>query len=122
MSKLYVFRSTVGITPRLRTRRSGVRISVGEGIFLFSKTSGSALGPTQILVRLVPVVFFPSLKRSDSEINYLSPSSAEVKNVWRYTATPPVCLHGVDKEELSVCYIHCKFSAFHDETSVIRHN
>jgi len=27
----------------------------------------------------------------------VKPSSAEVKNGWSYTSTPPVCLNGVDR-------------------------
>jgi hypothetical protein len=31
-------------------------------------------------------------------INHSLPSGAEVKNEWRCTSTPPVCLHGMDKD------------------------
>ena len=33
------------------------------------------------------------------EVNHPPPCSAEVKNKWRFTSTPPVC-HGVDRERL----------------------
>jgi hypothetical protein len=41
--------------------------------------------------------FFPGGKAdgSGSDVKYSPPSSAEVKNEWRYTATPLICLHGV---------------------------
>jgi len=29
------------------------------------------------------------------EADHSPPSSAEVKNAWSYTSTPPICLHGV---------------------------
>jgi len=39
---------------------------------------------------------FPGIKRSGHEANHHSPpSSAEVKNAWCYTFTPPLRLHGV---------------------------
>jgi len=38
---------------------------------------------------------FPGVKQLGHEAGHLLPSSAEVKNVWSYTSTLPVCLHGV---------------------------
>jgi len=40
---------------------------------------------------LVPVSF-PRIERPERETDH-SPSSAEVKNGWLYTSTPPICLH-----------------------------
>jgi hypothetical protein len=34
-------------------------------------------------------------KRSGREANHSPPSSAEVKNAWSYTSTPPIRHHGV---------------------------
>ena len=38
-------------------------------------------------------VSFPVVKRPGSDIDHLPPSSAEVKNEWRYNSTPSICLH-----------------------------
>jgi len=38
---------------------------------------------------------FMDLKRSGREADHSPPSSAEVKNAWRYTSIPPICVHGV---------------------------
>jgi hypothetical protein len=35
------------------------------------------------------------VKRPGLEADHSPPSSAEVKNVWSCTSTPPICLHGV---------------------------
>jgi hypothetical protein len=35
------------------------------------------------------------VKRPGREANHSPPSSAEVKNAWSCTSTPPICLHGV---------------------------
>jgi hypothetical protein len=35
------------------------------------------------------------LKQPGCEADHLPPSSADVKNVWCYTSTPPVCLHSM---------------------------
>ena len=43
--------------------------------------------------------------------SYVSQSplpSAEVKNKWSYTSTPPICLHGVDRSNFTFCL----FNAF----------
>ena len=34
------------------------------------------------------------VKRSEREVDHTSPPSAEVKNEWRYTSTPPIRLDG----------------------------
>jgi hypothetical protein len=33
-------------------------------------------------------------------VNNLPPSHVEVRNEWNYTCSPPVCLHGMNKENL----------------------
>jgi len=38
---------------------------------------------------------FPEAKKLGHEADVSPPSSAEIKQVWSYTSTPPVCLHGV---------------------------
>jgi hypothetical protein len=38
---------------------------------------------------------FPGVKRPGREADHSPPSSAEVKNEWSYTSTPPIRLHGV---------------------------
>jgi hypothetical protein len=43
----------------------------------------------------VPGAFFLGIKWPGREADHSSPSSAEVKNAWSCTSTPPICLHGV---------------------------
>ena len=42
--------------------------------------------------------FFTKVKQPRCEVDHSPPSSAEVKNGWSCTSTPPICLHGVEKE------------------------
>jgi hypothetical protein len=49
--------------------------------------------PTQHAIQRVP-----GIKRPGREADNLSPSNAEVNNVWSYTSTAPIRVHG---EELS---------------------
>jgi hypothetical protein len=44
-----------------------------------------------------PIQWVPRVKRLGCEIDRSPPSSAEVKNEWGYTHTPPICLHGEDR-------------------------
>jgi hypothetical protein len=89
--------SSVGIALGygLDYRGSRVRFPAGLGIFLFTTTSRTSLGPTQPPIHLVQGALSLGIKRPGREADHSPPSSAEVKNAWSYTSTPPVRLHGV---------------------------
>jgi hypothetical protein len=63
--------------------------SQGLIIFLFIITSNLAMGPTQPPIQWAPGVLSLGIKQPRCEANNSTPSSAEVKNAWRYTATTP---------------------------------
>jgi hypothetical protein len=69
--------SAVGITTGYGLDDRGVGVRVLVGAIIFSKSSGWALGVTQLSIQWVPGV-----KRSGREV-------AEVKKTWVYTSTPP---------------------------------
>jgi hypothetical protein len=52
-------------------------------------SSKPALGPAQIPVQWVPGTLSPGIKRPGREADHLPPASAEIKNMWIYTSTPP---------------------------------
>jgi hypothetical protein len=81
--------SSVGIATRLRAGRPGFDSQQDLEIFLFPTVSRTALGPTQPPVPWVPGALSLGVKRPGREANHSPPSSAEVKNVWTYTSTPP---------------------------------
>jgi hypothetical protein len=56
-------------------------------LFLFATTSRLTLGPSQPPIQWVPGAIYPGLKQVVKLITLSS--SAEVKNVWGYTSTPP---------------------------------
>jgi len=67
-------------------------LNPGKGkrfIRIFSENSTRNLGLTQTLILLVPGDSFCVGKPLPREANHSSPSSAEVKNYWRYTFPPP---------------------------------
>ena len=43
----------------------------------------------------------PGVKRQGREVDHSPPFGTEVKNEWSYTSTPPVCLHGVDRDNFT---------------------
>jgi hypothetical protein len=57
--------------------------------------SRKVVGPTQPPTQWVPGALSLGVKRPGSEADHSPPSSAEVKNAWSYTSTPPIRLHGV---------------------------
>jgi hypothetical protein len=63
-------------------------------IFLFSKSSRSALGFTQLPIQWVPGALSPRVKRSAREANHSPPTSAEVKQMC-IDIHSPIRLHGV---------------------------
>ena len=64
-----------------------------------------ALGPTQPLHKWA-VGFSPRLNLLASGAVHLLPSSAKVKNEWRYTFTPCICLHGTWRERLTLYHTY----------------
>jgi hypothetical protein len=66
------------------------------GFVLFTTASRSAVGPTQTPVQSVyRRLFSRGVRRPECEADHSHTSSAEAKNAWRYTSTPPVRLYGV---------------------------
>jgi len=64
----------------------------GVGIFVSTTASRTALGPTQPPTQWVQGTLSPGIKRAGREAGHPLPSSAKVKNTWRYTPTPNTSL------------------------------
>ena len=45
---------------------------------------------------------FLAVNRPGRGADHSPPCRAEVKNVWSYTSTPSICLHGVEKDKFTV--------------------
>jgi hypothetical protein len=69
-------------------RRVGVRVPV-EVRFLFSLHVVQTGYGAQPPIQWVPGTLSPGVKRPGREADHLPPTSAEVKNTWMYTSTPP---------------------------------
>jgi len=70
---------------------------VGATDFPFSKLSRPALEPPSLLINNY-WPFCPGGAGAGGDVDHLPPNNAKVKNEWRSTYTPPICSHGVDKE------------------------
>jgi hypothetical protein len=64
-----------------------------QPIFRFSKISKTAL-----LFKGYRCSFL-GVKRHRHDVDNSSPPSADVKNEWSYTSTPPICVHIVDRDQ-----------------------
>jgi len=72
---------------------TGVQFLAGAMMefILFTTTSRPALEPTQPPIQRVQgAPPTPGVKQPGREADHSPPSSAEVKNVWSYTSTPPI--------------------------------
>jgi hypothetical protein len=68
---------------------TGVQFLQGLGIFLFATVSILTPGPIQPPVQWVLEALSPGVKWLGHKADHSPSSSAEVKNVWSYTSTPP---------------------------------
>ena len=66
---------------------------LGQGLFPFFKTHHTVSGYRGS---------FPRVKLPVHEVDHPPSSSAEVKDEWSYTSSPPVCLHDVDRKGFTV--------------------
>ena len=57
--------------------------------------------PTQPPVQWL-MAFFLEINRPTREVDQSVPSSAEVKNKWRCTSTPPISFLGLEKDKFTV--------------------
>jgi hypothetical protein len=71
----------------------------GLGIFLFITMSRTALEPTQ-----PPIQWLPGALSQGEKLTTHFHLVLTSKNVWSYTSTPPICLHGVWVGERRIAY------------------
>jgi hypothetical protein len=76
-------------------RGSRIRFPAGAGNFSVHHRVQTGLKPTQPPIQWVLGALSQVIKRLRREAGHSPPSSAEVKNAWSYTSTPPVRLHGI---------------------------
>lgn len=77
----------------------------GQETYLFSRTCRLSLGSIQPPVQWVPM-FFSGGKVDGHYFDDPSPFSAEVRNQWSYTSTPPVYVHGKECDNFLPFHLH----------------
>jgi hypothetical protein len=78
-----------GASIALDGRGVRVRVPVGVKNFILSTSFQPALGPTQPPIQWAPGAISPRVNRPGREADHSPPNSADVKNTWIYTSTPP---------------------------------
>jgi hypothetical protein len=84
--------SSVGIPTRLRAERagrSGFDSRRRLGIFLLAAASRPAVGPIELPTQIVRGILSPGAKRPGHEADHSPLYSADVKNTWSDTSSPP---------------------------------
>jgi len=66
--------------------------------FLFFRMSSLALRPNQPPIQW-SLGLIPGDKVMVHEVYLSPPSNADVKSEWSYTCAPPVCLHGIGRDD-----------------------
>jgi hypothetical protein len=79
----------------LEDRGSRVRFPAGVGNFSLHHRVQNGSGTHPASYPMGTRGSFPGVKRPGREADHSPPCSAEVKNAWSYTSTPPIRLHGV---------------------------
>jgi hypothetical protein len=73
----------------------GVRVLAGAGNFSLHHRVQTGSGAHPPSYPMGTMGSFPGIKRQGRVADHSPPSSAEVKNAWSYTFTPPIRLHGM---------------------------
>jgi hypothetical protein len=83
--------SAVGVATGygLDDRGIGVLVAIGSRMFTSPYRSDRLWGPPSLLSNWYRRPFSTEIKRQWREADHSSPTSAEVKNTWIYTFTPP---------------------------------
>ena len=71
----------------------------GQPILLFSEACRPTLGHTENLIK-----WYPGLLPGGGGKSARREVVKGVKNEWRCTSTPPICIHGVDRDNFSVLF------------------
>jgi hypothetical protein len=87
--------TSINIVTRLWDGWPGFNSWQVVGLFLLTTVSRLALEPTQPPIQCELGVPSLGVKQLGHEADHSPPFSANVKNVWYYTSTPPIHLHGM---------------------------
>jgi hypothetical protein len=99
--------NVVGTVNGYRLGSPGFESSNSKTLSLLQNRPDWLWGPTSPIFKWV-LAFFAEVKQQRHEVDHSSPSTDGVKNKWSYTATPPGCLHGMNRDTFT---LH-PFSAF----------
>jgi len=80
--------NVVGTVNGYRLRSPGFESSNTKTLSLLQNWPDWHWCPPSIIFKWVPE-FFAGVQQQRHEVDHSSPSTAEVKNKWSYTATPP---------------------------------
>jgi len=63
-------------------------------------------------------VLSPEVMRPGRDVDHSPPSSAKGNKEWRYTSTPPVCFHGMSRDNFTIFVV--KYVCIYSKTCLKR--
>jgi len=102
----------VGIATPLQAVLCRVHIPPGQEIFLFFVTSHVLWRPPVLPFSGYRVSLL-EVKRPVREADHSPPSSAKVKTELSHSYIPPVCVHGVDGEDVTFSFTNALWYAYY---------
>ena len=103
----------VSVVAVLRAGQSRVQIWTGTRHFSVLQNAQTFYGAHKLddLCHQPPIHtvpgFFLAIRRMGHEVNHSSAPSIEVKNEWNYTSSPPICLHGTERDSFTFTSVAC---------------
>lgn len=92
--------SVVGVVTRYGLDGSGFERQWGKKRFSFLHTRPDQSWRPPTLLYNGYRICSPGVKRLECRVNHPPPPSANVKNEWRYTSVPPLCLYDILQGDL----------------------
>jgi hypothetical protein len=90
----------------------GLKPGRGKGCLCSPRCQDQLYSPNSLLFNMSWVSFL-RVKRPRSKANHSPLPSAKVKNEWSYTSTPLICLHDVDRENITLTFcLYIKYRCY----------
>ena len=92
--------SVTSTVTRLRAGQSGIQSQLGQEVSLSSPTWSDWLWGLPWILLMGTTAHSPG-PGPECVADHSPPTSAKVKNMWTYTSTPPLCLYGLERQNLT---------------------
>jgi hypothetical protein len=92
----------------------------GQEIFMFPQNIHTG-SEAQSACYAMGTVLVPGVQQLVHEVDHSYPPTAKVMNGWSYISTSPICLHGVDRENLTFLPFMAWFLHYEQKIRSVQH-